>query len=93
MVEKCEDGFARDGPPVLTTPCGCALSHFLRFMLAPVGVPLCRSWGPFIGVALFLVALGYGAFAYIQHYNKVIKPTLKPAKKEKLPKGMTVRRK
>ena len=54
---------------------------------------MCRSWGPFIGVALFQVALGYGAFAYIQHYNKVIKPTLKPAKKEKLPKGMTVRRK
>jgi hypothetical protein len=51
-------------------------------------LPCVRSWGPFIGVALFLVGLAYGGFRYIQHYNATIKPLLKPAKKEKVPKGM-----
>ena len=55
--------------------------------------PYLRSWGPFIGVALFLVGLAYGGYRYIQHYNTTIKPLLKPAKKEKLPKGMTLRKK
>ena len=53
----------------------------------------CRGYGPLIGVLLFLVALGGGAYAYIDHYNTKIRPNLpKPPRKDRKPQKGMVRR-